>query len=123
VGSSLPKEDRVSSEPTHEPGAPSDYTTLVEVLAAMAADGYAANVTVTEDGLLRCPACGTDSAPRQVSLDAMRRLEGASEPDEMQAALAVRCPTCATRGAVVVHFDPQSTAAESAVLNALVGRR
>jgi hypothetical protein len=113
----------VSTDPTYEPAAPSDGTTLVEVLAAMAADGYAANVTVTEDGTLRCPACGTESAPRQVTLDAKRRLEGASEPDEVQAALAVRCPRCETKGAVVVHFGVQSTFAESAVLNALVDGR
>jgi hypothetical protein len=104
-------------------GAPSDNTTLTAVLDQFAADGYAANMVATESGQVRCPTCRTESDPRDVSLHALRRLEGASEPDEMQAALAMSCPSCGERGAAVVLFGPQASPGEAAVLNALEDRR
>jgi hypothetical protein len=102
---------------------PSDYTTLVEVLDAYRRDGWDGDVTVTEDGRLRCGACRHEVDPAEVILDSLRRLEGASDPDDMLAVLAVTCPGCGAKGTAVVHFGPGATEAESAVLLALEDRR
>ena len=48
---------------------PSDYTTLVEVLDAYRRDGWDGDVTVTEDGRLRCGACRHEVDPAEVILD------------------------------------------------------
>ena len=102
-----------------EPGSPSDYTTLVDILAEFAADGYVENFTVTGDGKIRCSCCGQIDEPEDMSMHALRRLEGASDPDDMVAALALSCPKCGAKGAVVVKYGPGSTEAELAVLNAV----
>jgi hypothetical protein len=102
---------------------PSDETTLVEVLDAYRRDGWDGDVIVTADGRLRCSACGRDVDPADVILDSLRRLEGASDPDDMVAVLAVTCPGCGGRGTAVVHYGPGATEAETAVLLGLEDRR
>ena len=101
------------------PGAPSDNTTLVEILTAMADDGFSANLTVTEDGAVRCPACRQETPPDEAELVSMRRLEGASDPADMQAVLALRCPNCHTGGVAVLNYGPEASAEEGALLIAL----
>ncbi|MGH9116646.1 MAG: hypothetical protein ACRD0A_01835 [Acidimicrobiales bacterium] len=102
-----------------EPGAPSDYTTLVEILAELAEDGFVENFTVTPNGKIRCSRCGHVDDPADMSMVAIRRLEGASDPDDMVAALALVCPDCGAKGTVVVKYGPGSTEAEQAVLDAV----
>jgi hypothetical protein len=101
------------------PGAPSDNTTLVEVLRVMADDGFAANLTVTDGGAVRCPACRQETPPDEAKLVSMRRLEGASDPADMQAVLALRCPNCDTGGVAVVNYGPEASMEEAALLTAL----
>lgn len=102
-----------------EPGAPSDYTTLVDVLAEMAEDGFVENFGVTRDGRIRCSSCGHVEDPADMSMVAIRRLEGASDPDDMVAVLALVCRKCGARGTVVVKYGPGSTEEELAVLAAV----
>ena len=49
----------------------------------------------------------------------LRRLEGASDPDDMLAIAAIECPNCAHRGSLVLNYGPTATAEDSAVLLAL----
>ncbi len=100
-------------------GAPSDNTTLVAVLAQYADAGFDANVVTTEDGLLRCPRCRTESAADEVTLDSMRRMEGASDPDDMLAVLAITCPSCGEQGVAVIHYGPTASPGEATVLAAI----
>lgn len=100
-------------------GAPSDNTTLVAVLARHAEAGFDANVVINEDGKLRCPGCRTESDPSDVELDSMRRMEGASDPDDMLAVLAVTCPSCGEKGVAVLHYGPTATPGDVAVLRAI----
>lgn len=103
--------------------APSDQTTLTDVLGSYAREGYAATLWVTEDGALRCSECQQDSSPETAKLLSLRRLEGASDPDDMVAVLALHCPSCAARATSVVHFGPSATPAESEVLRDLTDGR
>ena len=95
---------------------PSDETTLTQVLADYASEGFAATLWVTEDGALRCSECGHDSSPENATLLSLRRLEGASDPDDMVAVLALHCPKCNASATSVVHFGPSATPAEIEVL-------
>jgi hypothetical protein len=106
-----------------EPGAPSDNTTLLEVLAELADDGFVENLTVTPSGQIRCPRCDHLDDPADMSMVAIRRLEGASDPDDMVAALALVCRNCGAKGTVVVKYGPGSTEEEQAVLDAVEDER
>ena len=106
-----------------EPGAPSDYTTLVEILTELADAGFVENFSVAPGGKIRCSCCGAIDEPADMSMVAIRRLEGASDPDDMVAALALVCRKCGAKGTVVVKYGPGSTEDEQAVLDAVVDDR
>jgi hypothetical protein len=97
-------------------GVPSDNTTLVEVLAAFEADGFSGQFSATEDGKLRCYSCHRDLRPSRAEIVATRRLEGASDPDDMLMVLALNCPHCASAGTAVIAYGPESTPGESELL-------
>lgn len=104
------------------PGAPSDNTSLVAVLAGFQDDGYDGNFQVTEDGDLCCGSCDRCATAEEVVLDELRRLEGASDPADMAAVLAVRCPECDRRGTAVVRYGPEAEPGHAALLTHLERR-
>ncbi len=102
-----------------QPGAPEDEDTLVDVLAAFAERGYGDSYGVAPGGQLRCAHCNATFAASEVEVVALRRLEGASDPDDMMAVVAVRCPLCGGRGSVVIAYGPHASADDADVLAAL----
>jgi hypothetical protein len=117
VPSSDPTQPGHVTEPT--PAAPSDNTSLVEVLAALQQEGYGGDVLVDDDGALCCRACGTCVPADHVVIDQLRRLEGASDPADMAAVLALRCEACSERGTAVVRYGPEAGPGDAALLLAL----
>lgn len=105
------------------PGVPSDSTTLVAVLAAMAAEGFAQDMFVTEEAQVRCGACHRDTAPADLALDRMRRLEGASDPADMAAVLGITCGHCGARGTAVVRFGPEAGPQDDELMLAIDDQR
>jgi hypothetical protein len=97
------------------PGVPSDNTTLVEVLDDLAAQGFDGTMWVTQDGRLRCEGCGAELDPAVVRVHEIRRLVGASDPDDMLAVVAVECPVCSMRGTLVLHYGPEVSPEEITV--------
>ena len=100
-----------------QPGAPGDNTTLSHVLAHYEHAGFTGEFELVDDGL-RCTTCGSTSPPGDFAMHSLRRLEGASDPDDMLAVVAVTCPVCATAGVVVLMFGPEASRAEADVLAA-----
>jgi hypothetical protein len=98
--------------------SPSDNTTLTAVLSDYAAAGFDGQFSVTDDGDdgVRCTTCGTISDPSIIELLSLRRLEGASDPADMSAVLALVCPACHQHGTLVVMFGPESSAVEAELL-------
>jgi hypothetical protein len=97
-------------------GVPSDNTTLLEILDELAAKGYGGSMWVTENGKLRCEGCNTEFEPSEVYVRELRRLECASDPDDMLAIVAVECAACSMKGTVVLHFGPEASAEEMEAL-------
>ena len=93
--------------------APSDHTTLSEVLAEFEVDGYTGTFEVEEGGAVRCLSCDEPSEPDALDLYAIRRLEGASDPADMAAVLATRCSRCGTRGVIVARYGPEASPGEA----------
>jgi hypothetical protein len=100
-------------------GVPSDNTTLLEVLAEFGAKGYGGSMWVAENGKIRCEGCQHEFDPSELRVHELRRLEGASDPDDMLAVVAVECPVCGLRGTVVLHFGPEASAEEMEALTHL----
>src|SRR5262249_25580115 len=70
--------------------------TLEEVLEAYATDGFAGAMVFVDDCQLRCTTCRTVSPANTLTFTSIRRMEGASDPADMLAVVAVRCPACST---------------------------
>lgn len=94
--------------------------TLVEVLAELSGLGYTTEFFVHADGRLCCRVCGVCAEPGTVKVESLRRLEGASDPGDMAAVLAVQCHVCGGRGLAVVRYGPEAGPGEAAFLSGLV---
>lgn len=92
--------------------------TLTEVIAGLEEQGYTGSFVVSHEGSVRCRSCGSVIGPTSLSVDGLRRIEGASDPSDMAAVLAVRCPHCDSRGCIVARYGPEAGPGDEAVLRA-----
>ena len=100
-------------------GAPSDNTTIVGVLQGFRDEGYAGDFFCEPGPALRCRACDHTIPVDQLELDALRRIEGASDPADMAAILALHCPSCEVQGTALVSYGPTANEAEDELLRQL----
>ena len=111
----LPRHRGTSGAMSDEPGVPSDNTTLAAVLADYESAGFGAQFELASESAIMCVTCGVDSPPGEYSMHSRRRLEGASDPDDMMSVVAVCCPRCDAQGTIVLGFGPTASSAEAAV--------
>jgi len=100
-------------------GVPSDNDTLQHVLAELADDGWDSDIEAQEGGPVRFRACGHTTSAAELEVAVLRRMEGASDPDDMLAVVAASCPHCGTRGVLVAHYGPTADPGDADVLAAL----
>jgi hypothetical protein len=117
VGSD-PVTDQIPEPPEIEAGegVPSDNTTLVDVMDRYQAAGFDAQFGAAEGGKIHCFACGAESPPERAELVSLRRMEGASDPADMMAVVALRCPSCHAGGVLALGYGPESTAGDADLL-------
>ena len=72
---------------------------------------------------MRCGACRTVSDAATVSINALSRAEGASDPDDMAAVAALTCPWCSMGGALVLSYGPTASMEDADVLERLSDER
>jgi hypothetical protein len=101
------------------PEAPQDPRGLDEILAALSADGFTGSMTALAGGDVRCDGCGEASPAGDFAVGTLRRTEGASDPGDMSAVVALTCPRCSTRGTAVLRFGPEAGEADEDVLAAI----
>jgi hypothetical protein len=103
------------------PGPPpaQDPSGLVEILDDLRGQGYTADLRAVEGGSIACGSCGQESPAPAVQPAALRRTEGASDPGDMAVVVALACPRCGTKGALVLRFGPEAGIADADVLAAL----
>jgi hypothetical protein len=105
--------DPIAADDDRTDGAafvPSDNTSLTSVLAGLAADGFTGSLRAVEGGNLHCDACDGVRPASTFEVLSIRRLEGASEPDEMMSVVAAVCPRCGARGVAVLGYGPSASA-------------
>jgi hypothetical protein len=93
--------------------------TLSEVLAGYAEGGYTASFTPLEGGSVECHVCNSKASASRVKMSSLRRMEGASDPDDMVAVVAIECPSCNAKGTLVLGFGPTAAEEDSDVLRSL----
>jgi hypothetical protein len=96
-------------------GAPSDNTTLVGVLNSLEEQGFTAQLIAADQSAIQCGACGETSPAADFAVDATRRLEGASDPDDMMTVIGATCPRCGTGGTLVLGYGPNATEEDAAI--------
>jgi hypothetical protein len=87
---------------------PAYGATLSEILTTLDAAGFAAQMAARPDGMILCLTCRQESPAAEFELQAMRRTEGASDPDDMLAVVGLACPRCGTRGTAVLGYGPEA---------------
>ena len=94
-------------------------SSVTTVLDTFAAAGWAANHIVRPGAEMTCGNCSVATPASDLAAEAMHRLEGASDPDDMQAVIGLTCPACSTGGAIVIGFGPTASEPDSEFFAAL----
>jgi hypothetical protein len=98
------------------PSAPKYGATLTEIIATLEAAGFTGQMASREGGTIACLTCRQESPAADFKLGAMRRTEGASDPDDMLAVVGLTCPNCGTQGTAVLGYGPESDPDDTEVL-------
>lgn len=112
-------DDRLRNAPS-VPGAPSDNTTLTEVLESFELAGFGGQFVAEHDGFVRCSHCATSFPASRLVVERARRLEGASDPADMVRVIAARCGSCDRRATLVLGFGPTASEDDADVASALI---
>lgn len=102
---------------------PNDNTTLTEVLDSYAAAGATGRFTPVSGALIECGSCGSALEASRFSILSLRRLEGASDPDDMISVVVTRCPVCGAEGTLVLGYGPTASPEDQDVQLSLADRR
>ena len=91
---------------------PTDNTTLVEVIEGYRTSGFDSDFSTLEGAQIRCDSCGEETNAAKFVIESLRRLEGASDPDDMLAVIATECPACDARGTLILGYGPMASGAD-----------
>ena len=101
------------------PFSPSDNTVVESVLAALADAGFTGALWSKPGGQILCGTCHTTSPAGSFTVGMQRRLEGASDPADMQLVVGATCPACGAKGVLSLHYGPTAGEDDADVLVAL----
>src|SRR3954468_16734080 len=85
-----------------------DARSLGEILAMYEADGFTAQFGVRPGGNIVCFSCHFEGPAEDFELVSLSRTEGASDPDDMLAIAALRCPQCKASGTLIMNYGPEA---------------
>ncbi len=101
-----------------DPTNPGDMS-LVPVLGVFADSGWNSNHLTRPGGAMKCGTCGEESGSARLDAITIHRIEGSSDPDDMQMVLGIECPLCGARGALVVSYGPNASEQDAEFLGDL----
>lgn len=97
-------------------GESPDNITLGEILESLELEGYRGQMAARPAGQVLCVSCHMESDAAEMEVDALRRMEGVSDPADMMAIAALVCPVCGTHGTLVLSYGPEASADDAEVL-------
>ena len=104
------------SEGNGQTSAPSDNTTLTAVLDELTADGFTGSFVPRPGGQLLCTTCRETFAATELEPEQVRRLEGASDPDDEVVVVAAACPRCGAHASMTLGFGPTASDDDTGVV-------
>lgn len=104
-------------------GGISGGLTIADALREFEDRGYVGQFVIRPGGYVECETCHTQHKPEAVSMEAMRRIEGASDPADMVFVGALRCPRCDAAGTATIQYGPLAQEEDARVLRALEDQR
>jgi hypothetical protein len=114
---------RVRSVPMdYVPGEGEDET-ILDVLGELESLGFTGQFMPREGGQVECLTCHRLSPADETVFRQLRRLEGASDPDDMLAVVGLACPHCSAQGTAVLGYGPEAEAVDTEVLERLEDAR
>jgi hypothetical protein len=94
-------------------------TTLTEVLADAADNGFDEAFVTVGGARVRCGHCDTEMPVSTVQVSDVHRLEGASDPADMMLVALLRCPACDHGGTLTLGYGPNADGDDIDVLRDL----
>ena len=94
--------------------------TVVEAIDQLRTRGHPDDFSII-DGAVRCGRCGHAHPAEDLSVTAVLRVEGASDPADEAIVAGLACRACQARGVLVAGYGPTEDAREAAVLRRLGG--
>jgi hypothetical protein len=101
---------------TSSGSTPAYGATLGEIMATLEEAGFTGQLASRPGGMILCFTCRQESPAGEFTLQAQRRTEGASDPDDMLAILGLACPKCRAQGTIVLGYGPESDEDDAEVL-------
>jgi len=100
-----------------------DPSSLTAIITQFEDEGFTGQYAVRDAGSLLCLTCRQERRATDFVMSALRRTEGASDPDDMAAVVGLTCPNCGALGTAVLKYGPEASPEESDVLLALEDHR
>lgn len=104
-------------------GGISGGLTIADALREFEDRGYIGQFVIRDGGAVECQSCHAQHRPKEVALEAMRRIEGVSDPADMVFVGALRCPRCEATGTATIKYGPAAPAEDAIVLRELDDER
>jgi hypothetical protein len=94
-------------------------SSILEVVQEFERAGYGGQFAARANGEIECFTCHQLMPAQGADTRQLRRLEGASDPDDMLALVALVCANCGTQGSLILNYGPAATAEDAGVLQQL----
>ena len=82
-------------------------------------EGFTSQLGTRPGGRIICFNCHFEAPADEFDLVSLSRTEGASDPDDMLAVAALRCPKCQCQGTLILNYGPESSEDDADVLKHL----
>lgn len=92
---------------------------LQEAMTILENAGFAGSFRTLADGVVQCLACSTQRDVSEFELLAQQRVEGASDPADENLVAGLECPSCATRGTLVLPYGSRVPRSDARVMREL----
>ncbi|CAN5640680.1 hypothetical protein BH10ACT2_BH10ACT2_22170 [soil metagenome] len=108
-----------TGNPIPSSSVPSDNTTLVAIIQGYRESGFDSDFSSLDGARIRCESCGAETDAAKFVIESLRRLEGASDPDDMLAVVATKCPACGAEGTLILGYGPMASGEDTDIASAM----
>lgn len=117
-------QERVAGQAAADQGrAKRHEASMTEVANNYEQEGFGTQFVARPGGMVHCTECADDTASEQVTLHALHRFEGTSDPGDQAVLVAIECPSCGALGTLGLSYGPGASPEDMGVLDDLLDDR